>query len=154
MVKLVHESADDYVGITVEGTLIADGGDSTGTILFTSGAPEWARKPGDWRGIEVKASSDSSSVIRYCRIEYPNVGIKADRSSPRVSYCVVEECADTGILFYRSDWGEASWCTVRENENGIRFELVEAHEGKGVECKANSPDVWNTLLTHNELGIY
>ena len=50
MVKFAHERADDYYGITVEGTLIADGGDSTTTILFTSGAEEWARKPGDWRG--------------------------------------------------------------------------------------------------------
>jgi len=66
-------------------------------------------------------------VIRYCRIAYANVGIKADRSSPRVRYCVVEECADTGILFYASDWGEVLWCTVRENKNGTRFELVK-HE--------------------------
>ena len=54
------ESQSDYYGITIEGTLIADlsacghaqagGGDSTMAILFTSGAAEWARKPGDWRG--------------------------------------------------------------------------------------------------------
>ena len=53
LVKFAHERADDYYGITVEGTLIADGGDSAGTILFTSGAAEWVRKPGDWRGIEM-----------------------------------------------------------------------------------------------------
>ena len=79
-VKFAHERADDYYGIMVGGTLIADGEDSTTAILFTpldkllyptgftSGAAEWARKPGDWRGIEVEASSDTSSVIRYCRI--------------------------------------------------------------------------------------
>ena len=82
LVSFAHERADDYYGIAVEGTLIADGGDSTGTILFTSGAAEWVRKPGDWRGIEEEASSDSSSVIRYCRIAYANVGIKADGSAP------------------------------------------------------------------------
>jgi len=38
----------------------------------------------------VEASSDSSSVIRYCKIEYANVGIKVDGSSPRVRYGVVE----------------------------------------------------------------
>ena len=43
VVKFAHERADDYYGITVEGTLIADGGDSTRAILFTSGAAEWAR---------------------------------------------------------------------------------------------------------------
>jgi len=54
MVKFAHGCADDYYGITVEGTLVADGGDSTTTILFTpldkllyptgftSGAEEWA----------------------------------------------------------------------------------------------------------------
>ena len=75
VVKFAHERADllvrrartqtgDYYGITVEGTLIAGGGDSTTAIVFTpldmlfyptgftSGAAEWARKPGDWRGIE------------------------------------------------------------------------------------------------------
>ena len=45
-----HERADEYYGIMVEGTLMADGGDSTRAILFTSGAAEWARKPGNWRG--------------------------------------------------------------------------------------------------------
>ena len=164
VVKFAHERADEYYGITVEGTLIADGGDSTTAILFTSGAAEWAKKPGDWRGIEVEASSDSSSVIRYCRIEYANVGIKAGGSSPKVRYCVVEECADTGILFYGSDWGVVSWCTVRENRNGIRFELVEAgkiewcvvqdNEENGIECKTSSPDIEDNLIQDNGWGIY
>ena len=35
VVKFKHEHPDDYYGITVEGTLIADGGDSTTAILFT-----------------------------------------------------------------------------------------------------------------------
>ena len=42
VVQFKHEEAADYYGITVEGTLIADGGDSTTAILFTSAAPEWA----------------------------------------------------------------------------------------------------------------
>jgi len=50
VVKFAHERADEYYGITVEGTLIADGKDSTTAIPFTSGAEEWARKPGGWRG--------------------------------------------------------------------------------------------------------
>ena len=82
MVKFAHKRSDEYYGLTVEGTLVADGGDSTTAIVFTSVAAEWARKPGDWRGIEEEASSDSSSVISYCRIEYANVGIKADASAP------------------------------------------------------------------------
>ena len=56
------------------------------------------RTPEDWRGIEasplrlsrtVETSSDRSSVIQYCRIAYANVGIKADRDSPRESSCAV-----------------------------------------------------------------
>ncbi len=35
VVKFRHDRPDDYYGITVEGTLIADGGDSTTAILFT-----------------------------------------------------------------------------------------------------------------------
>ena len=89
VVKFAHERADDYYGLTVEGTLIADGEDSTGTILFTSGAPESARKPGDWRGIDaspsrlsrtVEASSDSSSAIRYCPIQVAR--LSAEGESP------------------------------------------------------------------------
>ena len=41
--KFAHERTDEYSGVTVEGTLMADGGDSTTAILFTSGAAEWAR---------------------------------------------------------------------------------------------------------------
>ncbi len=74
-VKFTHERPDDYYGITVEGTLIADGDDSTTAILFTpldkllyptgftSGAAEWARKPGDWRGIEVEQYADGAVKI-------------------------------------------------------------------------------------------
>jgi hypothetical protein len=164
VVKFAHERADDYYGVMVEGTLIADGVDSTTAILFMSGAPAWAREPGDWRGIEIEATSDSSSVIRYCRIEYANVGIKADGSSPDVRYCVVEQCADTGILFNGSDWGGVLGCMVRENKNGIRFELVEHgviarcavqdNEENGIECKTSSPDIEDNQIQGNGWGIY
>ena len=76
----------------------------------------------------------------------------------------MERCADTGILFYGSDWGEVLWCTVRENTYGIRFELVRdgmiercmvnENSEKGIECKTSSPDVRNNLVTHNGVGIY
>ena len=84
------------------------------------------------------------------------MGIKVNRSAPRVSYNMVEQCADTGILFYGSEWGEVSGCTVRENKNGIRFELVEDgviarcvvqnNEEHGIECKTNSPDIEDNLI--------
>jgi len=60
VIKFRHERADDYYGLAVEGTLMADGDDSTTAILFTSGAAEWARKPGDWRGIEVAQYADGA----------------------------------------------------------------------------------------------
>ena len=60
VVKFAHERADEYYGITVEGTLMADGGDSTRAILFTSGEEEWARKPGDRKGIEVAQYADGA----------------------------------------------------------------------------------------------
>ena len=44
VVKFKHERADDYHGIAVEGTLIADGGDSTTATLFTSDAPDWTER--------------------------------------------------------------------------------------------------------------
>jgi len=42
-VKFAHERADDYSGITVEGTLIADGGDSTTAITAFSGTFRFAQ---------------------------------------------------------------------------------------------------------------
>ena len=60
-----------------------------------------------------------------------NVGLKADGRSPRVRDCVVEQCADPGILFYGSDWGEVSWCRVPDNAIGVRFELVRGGEISG-----------------------
>jgi len=44
VVKFAHERADEYVGITVKGTLLADGGDSTTATLFTSDAPDWTER--------------------------------------------------------------------------------------------------------------
>ena len=68
VVTFEHERADDYYGLTVEGTLIADGEDSTGTILFTSGAPESARKPGDWRGIEASLCGSAEQWRRVVNV--------------------------------------------------------------------------------------
>ena len=44
---------------------------------------------------------------------------------------MVEPCADPGILFSGSDWGEVSWCTVRKNAIGVRSELVKGGEISG-----------------------
>jgi len=43
MVKFAHGRADEYVGITVEGTLIADGGDSTTAITAFAGTFRFAQ---------------------------------------------------------------------------------------------------------------
>ena len=43
VVKFAHERADDYYGITVEGTLIADGGDSTTAITAFAGTFRFAQ---------------------------------------------------------------------------------------------------------------
>ena len=54
--------------------------------------------------------------------------------------------------------------TVRENKNGIRFELVEdgviarcvveEHEEKGIECKTSSPAIEENWIQGNGWGMY
>ena len=60
--------------------------------------------------------------------------------------------------------GEVLGCTVRENKNGIRFELVnggeirggvvEDNRENGIECKTSSPDIEDNLIRGNGWGIY
>ena len=74
----------------------------------------------------------------------------------------MEHCADTGILLYGSDRGAVSGCTVRENRNGIRFELVEKgvivrclvedNEEHGIECNTSSPEIEDNLIRRRCYG--
>ena len=101
---------EDYYGLLVKGRLLADGGDSLHAIRFApvrwsvQGEMDLWRVPGSWKGVWFSSSADSSSVVRYVRIEYAQVGIKGNRCGLRVEQVEVAHCADTGILFNGSDW--------------------------------------------------
>ena len=95
-----------------------------------------------------ESSADSLSVVRYVRIEYAQVGVKADRCALGAEQAEVEHCAGAGIVFSEGDGGAVLGCTVRENGLGIRFELanggeirgcvVEGNRGNGMDCKTSS----------------
>jgi len=51
---------------------------------FVQGDLTLLEEPGSWNGVWFESSADSSSVARVVRIEYAQVGVKADRCALRV----------------------------------------------------------------------
>ncbi|HID09739.1 MAG TPA: right-handed parallel beta-helix repeat-containing protein, partial [Candidatus Latescibacteria bacterium] len=182
------DTEDDYHGLIVRGKLIADGAPPSDSVSrpwtldlgpWTLDSPgiqfapvhlaaqrdfELREEPGSWKGVWFAPSADSSSVVRVVRIEYAQVGVKANRCAVRVEQVEVVHSKDVGILFNGSSWGEVLGCTVRENGTGLRFELVKGGEirgcvvednrDKGIECKTSSPEIKDNLIQGNGWGMY
>ncbi|HQG03740.1 MAG TPA: Ig-like domain-containing protein, partial [Thermoleophilia bacterium] len=64
--------ADPLIGITVNGTLIANGTESE-NVTFTSN--EASPRAGDWNRIDFGTAAEAGSVIDNCVIEYAKVGV-------------------------------------------------------------------------------
>ena len=83
---------DGYYKILVEGNLQAVVGEQDNMVVFTpldacylTGFTSNKELPekGDWGKLEFE-NIDSANVLKWCRIEYSNVGIACEKASPRV----------------------------------------------------------------------
>jgi parallel beta-helix repeat protein len=124
--------------LLVNGKLVAQG-DIGNTIRFTSDAVSPAI--GDWSGIYFTNTSDSSSILSYCEVEFAYYGIRMNYASPTVSNC-----------------------TVSNNYQGIRVEsgsppildnVIQDNSNTGIYLQgASSPNINGNTITGNQYGVY
>ncbi len=108
-VIIKHDYFDFYDMITVEGTLIAEGTPDE-PIIFTdisddafggdtnNNGDATSPHPGDWIGINFKASSGNSSILRHCTFRFGGDGglgqaaVRTSGASPTVDQCTFYQC--------------------------------------------------------------
>ena len=108
-VIIKHDYFDFYDMMTIEGTLIAQGTPDQ-PIIFTDIADDafggdtnnngdaTAPHPGDWLGINLRASSANSSILRHCEFRFggdeglAQAALRTSGASPTVDQCLFYQC--------------------------------------------------------------
>jgi hypothetical protein len=115
---IVVKSVNNYTGIVVAGTLIANGGAGNNQIIFTSakddnhGNPKDTNKDGtqtnpvrsDWSGIIFESTSDDSKcILNYCQVKYASMisrwytqyinggAVTTVNASPKITNCIIKD---------------------------------------------------------------
>lgn len=158
--------------LTINGALIARGTPKKG-IKFTTKQEE---KPGAWGGILFEELAEnaqfdnidnyiSGSILQYCTIEFAQTAIKANSTSPFISYCIIRN-NETGILISKGDFVVIRDSTVRDNHNnGIFIEDTKTVKlinnkltkniGGGIYMRGSNVIIsGNTFTQNNESAIY
>ena len=129
----------EKIEIIVNGTLLANGLEKGGEILFTS----YTAKPkvGDWHGIVLK-NRTQPSILRNCIIEYAYNGITCYGSSPQIIDCEVRYNHYAGISCEIRSAAVIENCVlVRNGFAGLNCEL------------AGVPVVSGTTIRNNKNGV-
>ncbi len=127
------------IEIIVSGTLLANGIEQGGEILFTSSSVNPG--VGDWHGIVLKNRS-KPSVLRSCIVEYAYKGVTSYGSAPHIT--------DSEIRF--NEYAGIS-CEIRSAARIDNCVLVR-NDFAGLLCElASSPVVQRTVIKNNGNGI-
>lgn len=129
----------EKIEIIVNGTLLANGLEKGGEILFTS----YTAKPkvGDWHGIVLK-NRTQPSILRNCIIEYAYNGITCYGSSPQIIDCEIRYNHYAGISCEIRSAAVIENCVlVRNGFAGLNCELAAV------------PVVSGTTIRNNKNGV-
>jgi parallel beta-helix repeat protein len=125
--------------IFVEGALLALG-EENNTIQFTSGADY--KQPGDWGSIRFNSTSGSSSVLSHVIIEYAEIGVECQDSSPTLSNVTLMYNLYAGIFATGSD-------STIENSN------LTKNRGHGIHAVNSSLLIENNSVDNNSAdGVF
>ena len=111
--------------LRIKGKLLALGTEKN-PIHFTSNATDPA--PDDWDKIKFHSSSDDSSIMEHCIIEYSIQGIQVDRASPTIRNNVIRNIGKYGIKVTGASSPIIENNTINTRNIGIR--LIE-EQGQG-----------------------
>jgi len=125
----------DRYAFTIYGILYAEGTE-TDSIVFTSG--QVPNSNSDWWGINIgdTASSDTSSIISYSRIEYASTGISCWHSNTIIS----------NNLFYNDSTG------INIEGGGTISNNTFNKNGWGIVCYESTADITNNKIVNNSVA--
>jgi parallel beta-helix repeat protein len=151
-----------YHTLLIEGRLEAVGTEEE-MIVFTS--DQQAPAKDDWKRIEF-SSSDETSRMQWCRVEYSTFGIYGKSTPLLLSHNVIRSNTENGLLIFSTfdlavevrnhlviDSNKGLWLEYADNsvvENCILFD----NEELGIGCQECSPVLENNLLQANTYGLY
>jgi len=151
-----------YYTLLIEGRLEAVGTEEE-MIVFTSDQPAPAKD--DWKRIEF-SSSDQTSRMQWCRVEYSTFGIYGKSTPLLLSHNVVRENTENGVIIFSTfdQPVEVKNHLIMSNRNGLWLEYADNsvvencilfdNEELGIGCQECSPVLENNLLQENQYGLY
>jgi len=119
--------------IFVEGSLIASGNESD-SILFTSGMDY--KKPGDWGSIQFNATSNDTSVLSHVLIEYAQIGVRCEGSSPAVLNGNITKSLYSGIY-------------ARDSNMRIENNSITGNLGQGIHAVGSNLTIRDNVISEN-----
>jgi len=135
-------------------TLLGGGVDVYGRLeaLATVGRPiqflpAVGLSPGSWQGISFYPGA--SGRLRNCVLEYAEIGVLAQDSSPRIEHCRIQQCSVAGLSFVGSGSPLVVNCQITDNAgDGVRVSGV-AQPRLGDVGNADPKDDGNNALYDN-----
>lgn len=137
--KLNSGKDPDRVEFVVLGTLVANGIEGDGRIIFT--AEKASSQPGSWHGIVLKGLA-TTSILKHCLVEYAYKGITCYGSSPAISNCEARFNQYAGISCEIRSAAQVRSCSLTNNAFA------------GLICELGStPLLEKSIITENTHGI-
>lgn len=137
--KLKSGKDPNHIEFVVLGTLVANGIEGDGPIIFTS--EKASSQPGSWHGIVLKGLA-TTSILKHCLVEYAYNGITCYGSSPAISNCEARFNQYAGIS-----------CEIRSAAQ-IRSCSLVSNAFAGLICELGStPLLEKSIITENTNGI-
>ncbi len=179
---LVHESVtltinpgveirfQGFYNIKIEGNITAIGRE-TEPITFTSDSDN--PQPGDWDTIDFPTTSvGEDSVIKFCNIQYAQIGINIVDQALDISNNTIKYCKNTGIYVHmyfhnvaKTDFLTIANNTISNNGNegiflnfastGIINNIIHSNGYDGIKISGDRsyPTLMNNTITNNLYGI-
>lgn len=119
--------------VFVEGSLIALG-NATDPILFTSGMDY--KRPGDWGSIQFNSTSNDSGILSHVVIEYGEIGVKCEDSSPSILDSTITKNLFSGIY-------------ARNSNPRIENSSILSIIGHGVHGVTSDLSIFNNTVSDN-----
>lgn len=130
------------IELIVQGCLLANGSVSN-PITFTSDPlPNQAPVAGDWYGIRIQSPTNSTSQLKYCRLDYGMNGLTIQSGSVMVEDCTFQSNSISGIWIKSPIQLALKRCSITNCPTGMQIEAT------------GSVDIQDCNITHTQYGIY
>jgi len=108
-----------------------------------------------WKGIDFKANSSDSSILKYCTVEYSDDrGISIYHCSPTISNTLIQKNNHRYITNgYEEDHGGGAGISLQFTNTNLDKVVIRENSGVtigvGIYCKFSNTRISNSIISHN-----